>query len=103
MPEEVTGFSLASNWMDPAVSLIQEMVDGHACYKISGHYPFGRDETLSIWVDKESFLIRKLVDKRQVITYSPEINVAIDPSAFQFQANEKVLGSVDRTAYITRE
>jgi len=51
----------------------------------------------------ESFLIRKLVDKRQVISYSPEINVSIDPSAFQFQANEKVLGSVDRTAYITRE
>jgi hypothetical protein len=84
MPEEVTGFSLASSWIDAAPP-VEEIVGGHACYKVSGHYPFGRDEALSVWVDEESFLVRKLVDKRNVITYSPEINVAIDASAFQFQ------------------
>ena len=61
------------------------MVDGRACYKISGHYLNGPDETLSVWIDKQSFLIRKFVDKRQTITYSPQVNIPIDAALFDFQ------------------
>jgi hypothetical protein len=86
MPEEVTGFSLASDWTDTA-PVIEEFVDGHVCYKISGHYPTAPNEVLTIWVDKESLLIRKLANNREVITYSPEINAPIDFSAFQFEPN----------------
>jgi hypothetical protein len=87
MPEEGGGFSLSSNnWVDSALPE-EEMVDGHACYKISGHYPQPPDDTLSVWIDKETFLLRKFVDTRgHTITYnSPQVNVAIDAASFDFQ------------------
>jgi hypothetical protein len=83
MPEVgFMGFSLSSNWMDAAPPE-DEMVDGRACYKISGQYR--PDDPLSLWIDKQSFLIRKIVDKRQTITYFPQVNVAIDAKLFDFQ------------------
>jgi hypothetical protein len=83
MPDEVTGFSLAGNWMSEALP-VEEIVDGHASYKITGHYEIGPGETLSVWIDKQSLLIRKLQNKRETVTYSPEINVPVDASLFEF-------------------
>jgi len=84
MPNEVSGFSLSSDWMAPAPPE-EALVDGHACYKISGHYLTGVDQMLSVWVDKETFLIRKVVDEYQTTTYSPQIDIAIDAALFDFK------------------
>lgn len=86
MPEVgFVSFSLSSDWMDP-VPPEEETVDGRACYKITGHYANGLDNTLSVWIDKQSFLIRKMVDKRQTITYyNPQVNISIDAALFDFQ------------------
>ena len=69
--------------MDPAPE--EEMVDGRACYRISGHYPNSSDETLSVWIDKRSFLIRKIVDRGLTITYSPQLNIPINAALFDFR------------------
>jgi hypothetical protein len=81
--EGFAGFSLSSDWMDAALPE-EEMVDGRACYKISGHY-LHTDDALSVWIDKQTFLIRKIVDKRHTITYSPQVNIPIDAALFAFQ------------------
>jgi hypothetical protein len=85
MPDEVTGFSFGTdNWFD-LTSPEQEMVDGHACYKISGDYLTGPSERISLWIDKESFLIRKVVDNRATTIYSPQLNVPLDPTIFDYE------------------
>ena len=48
-------------------------------------YLDGPDETLSVWIDKQSFLIRKIVNKRATITYTPQLNRPIDAALFDFQ------------------
>ena len=84
MPDEVTGFSFASNnWVDTPPE--SESVDGHACYKLSGHYPLSPEMPVSLWIDKASFLIRKVVANSATITYSPQLNVSINRAEFQFQ------------------
>src|SRR5207249_3404224 len=70
MPDEVSGFSLAADdWFDETRPS-EELVDGHACYKITGHYRTLPSERISLWVDKEAFLIRKLVNKLSTTIYS---------------------------------
>jgi hypothetical protein len=90
MPYEVTGFSFASNdWVDMLPE--SESVDGHACYKLSGHYPLSPETPVSLWIDKDSFLIRKVLANSATITYSPQLNVAINRAEFQFQPPMAVL------------
>jgi outer membrane lipoprotein-sorting protein len=90
MPGEVTGFSFASiNWVDTPPE--SESVNGRACYKLSGHYPLSPDSPVSLWIDKETFLIRKVVANSATITYSPQLNVSINRAEFQFQPPVAIL------------
>jgi len=85
MPEEVGGFSFAGDkWVD-VTNADEESVNGRICYKLAGHYPLSPTTPLTLWVDKETFLIRKVVSNGATVTYSPQLNVPIDQSTFQFQ------------------
>jgi len=85
MPDEVTGFSFAlDNWVDNA-GVEEESVSGNVCYKLSGHYPLSPTMPVTLWVDKESFLVRRIFSNGATVTYSPQLNVPIDQSTFQFQ------------------
>jgi len=85
MPDEVGGFSFAGDkWVD-VTNADEESVNGRICYKLAGHYPLSPTTPLTLWVDKETFLIRKVVSNGATVTYSPQLNVAIDQSTFQFQ------------------
>jgi hypothetical protein len=84
MPDEVTGFSFAlDNWVDGTSE--EESVTGRICYKLSGHYPLSPTTPVTLWVDKETFLIRKVFSNSATVTYLPQLNVAIEQSTFQFQ------------------
>jgi hypothetical protein len=84
MPNEVTGFSFAlDNWVDGTA--VEETVNGRICYKLSGRYPLSPTTPVTLWVDKETFLIHKVVSNSATVTYSPQLNVAIEQSTFQFQ------------------
>jgi hypothetical protein len=84
MPEGVTGFSLSSSdWMDSTLPE-EDVVDGRACYKISGHFP-NTGDPLSVWIDKQTFLIRKIVDTHAATTYAPQLNIPIDAALFDFE------------------
>jgi outer membrane lipoprotein-sorting protein len=84
MPDEVSGFSFAlDNWVDVA-SAEEEPVNGRVCYKLSGHYPASPTMPVTLWVDKETFLVRKVFSNSATVTYSPELNVEIEQSTFQF-------------------
>ena len=85
MPDEVGGFSFAGDkWVD-VTNADEESVNGRICYKLAGHYPLSPTTPLTLWVDKETFLIRKVVSNGATVTYSPQLNVPIDQSTFQFQ------------------
>jgi outer membrane lipoprotein-sorting protein len=85
MPDEVDGFSLGlDDWVDVAVP-DEETVNGRACYKLSGHYPASPTTALTLWIDKETFLIRKVFANEATVTYSPQLNTPIEQSTFQFQ------------------
>jgi len=85
MPDEVGGFSFAGDkWVD-VTNADEESVNGRTCYKLTGHYPLSPTTPLTLWVDKETFLIRKVVSNGATVTYSPQLNVPIDQSTFQFQ------------------
>lgn len=85
MPDEVSGFSFAlDNWVDPSAPE-EETVSGRLCYKLSGHYPLSPATSLILWVDKETFLVRKVFSNGATVTYFPQLNVPIDQATFQFQ------------------
>jgi len=85
MPDEVSGFSFAlDNWVDNT-GVEEESVSGNVCYKLSGHYPLSPTTPVTLWVDKESFLVRRIFSNGATVTYSPQLNVPIDQSTFQFQ------------------
>jgi outer membrane lipoprotein-sorting protein len=85
MPDEVNGFSFAlDNWVD-VTSAEEESVNGRLCYKLSGHYPASPTMPVTLWVDKETFLVRKVFSNSATVTYSPQLNVEIDQSTFQFE------------------
>jgi outer membrane lipoprotein-sorting protein len=85
MPDEVTGFSFAlDNWVD-GTEVQEESVNGRICYKLSGHYPLSPTTPVTLWVDKETFLVRKIFSNSATVTYSPQLNVPIEQSTFQFQ------------------
>jgi len=84
MPDEVDGFSLGiDDWVDAATS--EESVNGRLCYKLSGHYPASPGASLTLWIDKETFLVRRIFSNNATVTYSPQLNVPIERSSFQFQ------------------
>jgi len=84
MPDEVTGFSFAlDNWVDGSVE--EESVNGRLCFKLSGHYPLSKTTPVTLWVDKETFLVRKFFSNSATVTYAPQLNVPIEQSTFQFQ------------------
>jgi outer membrane lipoprotein-sorting protein len=68
----------------------EETVDGAACARIDGKNIAGEPET--VWIDKATFLVKKIVHKshvpgsdvEQTTTYRPRLNVAIAPDAFTF-------------------
>ena len=83
MGEEVGGFTLANDsWLDSTPPR-EESINGRACYRISGGY--ANSDKITLWIDKESFLIRRLDSLGDTTTYSPQLNVRIDPAVFQFQ------------------
>ena len=85
MPDEVGGFSFAGDkWVD-VTNADEESVNGRICYKLTGHYPLSPTTPLTLWVEKETFLIRKVFSNGATVTYSPQLNVPIDQSTFQFQ------------------
>ena len=85
MPDEVEGFSFAlDNWVDVTTSE-EEAVNGRICYKLSGHYPASPKMLVTLWVDKETFLVRKVFSNGATVTYSPQLNVSIEQATFQFQ------------------
>ena len=85
MPDEVEGFSFATDkWVDVAVPE-EETVNGHLCYKLSGHYPAMPTMPVTLWIDKETFLVRKIISNGATVTYSPQVNVPIEGTLFQFQ------------------
>jgi hypothetical protein len=85
MPDEVGGFSFAlDNWVD-ATRADEESVNGRICYKLSGHYPLVPTAPVTLWVDKETFLVRKILSNGATVSYSPQLNVPIEQSTFQFQ------------------
>ena len=85
MPDELQGgFSLAlDNWVDTGP--VEETVGGRLCYKLSGHYPLSPTSPLTVWIDKETFLVRQVFSNSTTVTYSPQLNVPIEPSTFQYQ------------------
>ena len=85
MPDEVGGFSFAvDDWVD-ATTAQEESVNGRACYKLSGHYPLVPTALVTLWVDRETFLVRKVFSNGATVTYSPQLNIPIEQSNFQFQ------------------
>ena len=85
MPDEVSGFSFArENWVD-VKSAEEESVEGHPSYKISGHFPNVPTSLVTLWVDRETFLVRQVLSNGATVVYSPQVNVPIDKSLFQFQ------------------
>jgi len=85
MPDEVNGFSFAlDNWVDVATAE-EESVNGRLCYKLSGHYPLAPTMPVVLWIDKETFLVRKVFSNSATVTYSPQLDVPIEQSTFQFQ------------------
>ena len=85
MPDEVEGFSLATdNWVDVSAP-VEETVNGRMCYKLSGRYPLKPTMQVTVWIDKETFLVRKIFSNGATVTYSPEINVPIEGKRFEFQ------------------
>jgi hypothetical protein len=85
MPDEVGGFSFAlDNWVD-STAPEEETVSGRLCYKLSGHYPLSPTSPVSLWVDKETFLVRQVFSNGATVTYSPQLNVLIDQATFQVQ------------------
>jgi hypothetical protein len=68
----------------------EEMVGGKSAYRIEGRDR--RDNLLTIWIDKESFLLLKINEKRELndaeaettTTYQPRINIDIAPDKLAF-------------------
>jgi outer membrane lipoprotein-sorting protein len=68
----------------------EEMVGGRTAYRIEGRD--WRHNLLTIWIDKERFLLLKMNEKRELnnaeaettTTYQPRINIEIAPDKFAF-------------------
>jgi outer membrane lipoprotein-sorting protein len=89
-----------TNFTD-AVNDGMEDINGHKCYRLGGTakdiYGTGRESNvraLTVWIDAESLLIRKLVEvpkdqlpghfNRTTTTFEPQPNQALDESRFKF-------------------
>ncbi|MHC4540369.1 MAG: redoxin family protein [Planctomycetota bacterium] len=88
LPNDVTGGSLAT--LRDLELLDDEDVDGVLCFKIQGKYAGDRMRTL--WVDKSSFLVRKIFGSAKfpdfrtetTTTYNPQFNVDVGPDDLKF-------------------
>jgi hypothetical protein len=83
MPDEVGGFSLATDWVDDAVNPTYEQVDGRMCVRVDGHS--SNDARISLWLDPETFLMRKFLDGPITTIYYPEVDISLDDKIFDFQ------------------
>lgn len=69
----------------------EELVNGVPCYQIE----YWQSGTHTIWVDKDRFLILKVMRRQTgdqesttITTYSPQIDIEIDPATFTFEPPE---------------
>lgn len=89
MPREIGGFGL-TDLNDLAVAG-EEKIDGATCFKIKGKHP--RGSPLTIWVERERKLIRRIVKESQFATfrsrtttsYRPQVNVPIASEDLAFK------------------
>jgi outer membrane lipoprotein-sorting protein len=69
----------------------EEKVSGRPAYRIEGKD--SRDNLVTIWIDKESFLLLKIYETKkfvdfhteQTTTYQPQINIEIPPDKLAFK------------------
>jgi outer membrane lipoprotein-sorting protein len=88
LPDEIGGWSL-TNLMEPEL-LEDEIVNGVPCFRIHGKDNL--DDTNKLWIEKKSYLVRKIAtqhsfpDLRTEITttYNPRFNVDIQPDQLKF-------------------
>jgi len=75
LPDEVTGSSLAK--LRDLQLLNDEDVDGVLCFKIQGKY--SRDRIRMLWIDKKSYLIRKIFESSKFPDFRTETTTTYDP------------------------
>jgi hypothetical protein len=85
---------------DPALGGPED-IEGHRCHRITGrasdvYSATGREVNIhkvTLWIDSESFLVRKTVEEfqappgqrnRTTTTYEPQLNPALDEARFRF-------------------
>jgi len=87
LPEDVTGWVLTN--LEDATLYPSGSVAGRLCYRVAGRS--GKSGTESLWIDQQSFLLLKTVQKTrrprviQTTTYHPTINTSIPAEIFQFR------------------
>lgn len=75
-----------------AVRLEDAQIDGIDCFQVQGYRWPNAGETTTVWIDKESFLIRRVYEERKIKDgntrttwfYDPAINVPVDPDILLF-------------------
>lgn len=84
LPNKVSGWVL-TNLQNPSL-MLTETVDSRVCYKIDSH---DRGRMVSVWIDKQNHLIRKIVETTPDIDvisttiYKPKLNKDIPVKAFE--------------------
>jgi len=74
------------------VRLDDEQIDGFACFQLQGFRWPNTGQPTTVWIDKESFLIRRVYEEqtlKDVATkttwfYEPGLNVPVDADALRF-------------------
>jgi outer membrane lipoprotein-sorting protein len=92
MPDVVTGSQLRA--MRDLKLVGEETVEEALCDKVEGKNV--RGEPMTVWVDKATCLVRKILSKSQFPTfateettiYRPRVNVEISPREFEFEPSQ---------------
>ncbi len=75
-----------------AVRLEDAQIDGFDCFQVQGFRWPNTGKPTTVWIDKESFLIRRVYEEQELTDvytkttwfYDPAVNVPVEPDALRF-------------------
>jgi len=94
IPDEIKGYCI-TDMKDTALDEDAKLEDGTVCYRVTGKDP--DDAPIILWIEKDSFLIRKIEEKHkfddfrteETTEYKPKINIEIPDDALKFNPPNK--------------